>query len=159
SQTIPAFNYDNLTSSSTGARTLASSGTIGIASAFTPGANAYTVTGSTISFNGTGAQTIPAFNYNNLTSTNTGARTPAASGTIGIAGTFTPGANAYTLTGSTIAYNGTSAQTAAGFASYNGLTINNAAGVTLAGDATVNGTLTLTSGTFAIGANTLTLNA
>ncbi len=105
-QTIPAFAYNNLTSSSTGARTLASSGTIGVAGTFTPGTNAYTVTGSTVDFNGAGAQTIPAFGYNNLTSSSTGARTLAASGTVGVAGTFTPGTNAYTVTGSTVNFNG-----------------------------------------------------
>src|SRR5204863_388231 len=110
-QTIPAFNYQSLTSSSTGARTLASSGTVGIAGTFTPGTNTYTTTGSTISFNGSGAQTIPAINYNNLTSTNTGGRTLASSGTVGIAGAFTVGTNTYTTTGSTVDYNGTSAQT------------------------------------------------
>ena len=61
--------------------------------AFTPGTNTYTITGSTINFNGAGAQTIPAFNYNNLTSSSTGARTLAGAGTIGVAGTFTPGTN------------------------------------------------------------------
>src|SRR5439155_16301167 len=99
-QTIPAFNYNNLTSSSSGARTLANSGTIGVAATFTPGSNSYTNTGSTIDFNGSGAQTIAAFNYNNLTSSSTGTRTPASSGTIGVAGTFTPGSNSYTITDS-----------------------------------------------------------
>ena len=66
SQNIPALNYNNLTSSSSGARVLASSGTIGIAGTFTPGTNSYTVTGSTVDFNGSGTQTIPAFNYYNL---------------------------------------------------------------------------------------------
>ena len=71
-QTITATNYGHLTSSSTGARTLPSSSTIGVAGTFTPGTNAYTVTGSTVNFNGAGAQTIPAFGYNNLTSSSTG---------------------------------------------------------------------------------------
>ena len=37
---------------------------------FNPVATAvtYVTTGNTVDFNGTGAQTIPAFNYNNLTS-------------------------------------------------------------------------------------------
>ena len=39
-----------------------------------------------------------AFNYNNLTSSNTGARTLANAGTIGIDGVFTQGTNAYTIT-------------------------------------------------------------
>src|SRR5439155_152633 len=101
-----AMENNNLTSSSTGARTLASSGTVGVAGTFTPGANTYTITGSTVDFNGAGAQTISAFNYNNLTSSSTGARTLASSGAVGVAGTFTPGTNAYTVTGSTVNFNG-----------------------------------------------------
>ncbi|PCJ79819.1 MAG: hypothetical protein COA57_15290, partial [Flavobacteriales bacterium] len=112
-QTMAAFNYYNLTSSSTGARTLAASGTVGVAGTFTPGTNAYTITGSTIDFNGSGAQTILAFNYNNLTSSSTGARTLASSSTVGVAGTFTQGTNSYTITGSTVEFNGSAAQTIA----------------------------------------------
>jgi hypothetical protein len=119
-QTIPIFNYNSLTSSNVGARTLAA-GTIGVAGAFTPGTNTYTITGNTMDFNGAGAQTIPAFNYNNLTSSNVGARTLANAGTIGIAGVFTPGTNTYTVTGSTINFNGAGAQSIPGF-NYNNLT-------------------------------------
>jgi CSLREA domain-containing protein len=148
-QTIPAFAYNNLTSSNSGARTLASSGTVGVAGTFTPGTNAYTVTGSTVDFNGSGAQTVPAFNYNNLTSSSTGARTLASSGSVGIAGTFTPGGNAYTITDSTVVYNGSSAQTLpAAFTPYNNLTINNPAGATGFGGLTVQGLLRVQAGTF-----------
>src|SRR5215213_8542610 len=110
-QTIAATNYGHLTSSSTGTRTLPSSGTVGIAGAFTPGTNVYTITGSTVNFNGAAAQTIPAFNYNNLTSSSTGSRTLASSGAVGVAGTFTLGSNAYTVSGSTVNFNGSVAQT------------------------------------------------
>jgi CSLREA domain-containing protein len=148
-QTIPAFNYNNLTSSNVGARTLANAGTIGIAAVFTPGANAYTITGSTIDFNGSGSQTIPAFNYNNLTSSNAGARTLANSGNIGIAGVFTPGANAYTITGSTVVFNGSAPQTLPPtFTTYFNLTLNNAAGVTGFAGLTVQGLLRVQAGTF-----------
>ena len=119
------------TSSSTGARTLASSGTVGVAGTFTPGTNAYTITGSTVDFNGAGAQTIPAFAYNNLTSSSTGARTLASSGTIGVRGTFTPGTNAYAVTGSTVNFNGAGAQTIPAFA-YNNLTSSSTGARTLA---------------------------
>lgn len=141
-QTIPAYNYYNLISSSSGDRTLANSGTIGIAGAFTPGTNSYTITGSTIDFNGSGSQTIPAFNYYNLTSNSTGARTLASSGTIGIANVFTPGTNSYTVTGSTIDFNGSSAQTIPLF-TYNHLTLTSSSAVTksLGGAITVNGNL------------------
>ncbi len=160
-QTIPAFNYGNLRSSSTGARTLASSGTIGIAGTFTIGTNSYTITGSTIDYNGTGVQTIPAFNYNNLTIS--GARTTnnvtlVNGGTIGIAGAFTPSATFtsgnYVTTNNTINYNNTTAQTIAAF-NYNNLTISGARttnNVTFANSGTIGiaGTLTL-SATFSTG--------
>lgn len=143
-QTIPALNYQNLTSSSSGARTLANSGTIGIAGTFTPGTNSYTITSSTIDFNGSGSQTIPAFNYNNLTSSSTGGRTLVNGGTIGIAGTFTKGTNSYTVTGNTIDYNGTSTQTITSF-TYNHLTLTSGSTVTknLGGAVTVDGNLTV----------------
>ncbi|HKB65147.1 MAG TPA: DUF4214 domain-containing protein [Pyrinomonadaceae bacterium] len=150
-QTIPAFNYNNLTSSNTGARTLAGAGTIGVAGVFTPGTNAYTITGSTINFNGAGAQTIPAFNFNNLTSSNTGARTLAGAGTIGIAGVFTPGTNVYTITGSTIDFNGSGAQTIPAF-NYNHLTSSNTGARTLAGAGTIG-----VAGNFTPGTNAYTI--
>ncbi|HJT68495.1 MAG TPA: choice-of-anchor Q domain-containing protein [Pyrinomonadaceae bacterium] len=148
-QTITAFNYNNLTSSNSGARTLANAGTIGVASVFTPGSNTYTITGSTVDFNGSGSQTIPAFNFNNLTSSSTGARTLAGSGSIGIAGVFTPGTNAYTITNSTVIFNGTSPQTLpSGFTTYNNLTLNNTAGVTGFAGLTVQGLIRVQAGTF-----------
>ena len=65
-----------------------------------------TAAGNTVNYNGTAAQTIKAANYYNLTSSSTGGRTLASSGTVGIAGAFTPGTNAYTTAGSTVDYNG-----------------------------------------------------
>ena len=200
-QTAAAVNYGNLTNTGNGNRTLASSGTIGIASTFTPGSGTFTITGSTVNFNGTGAQTvnaftynnltisgartgsnnvtlasggtidiagiysttatfgtggyvntgsslnfsgvngqtIPAFNYNNLSSSNNN-RVLAASGTVGVAGTFTPGSGTYTVSGSTVSFNGTGAQTVNAF-TYNNLTINSTRtgsnNVTLAASGTI----------------------
>ena len=158
-QTIPAFNYNNLISSSAGARTLANSGTIGVADTFTPGANSYTITGSTVDFNGSGAQTIPAFNYNNLTSSSAGARTLANSGTIGIAATFTPGPNTFTITASTIDFNGSGAQTIPAFNYYN-LTSSSSGPRTLANSGTIGIAATFTPGpnTFTITASTIDFN-
>ena len=66
---------------------------------------------STVDYNGSGNQTISAQNYGNLTTSLNGTRTItlANSGTIGIAGTFSPagGATSYTNTGSTVSFNGT----------------------------------------------------
>jgi predicted outer membrane repeat protein len=155
-QTVPAFNYNNLTIS--GARgannvTLVNGGTIGVAGIFNPiaafaGGN-YIITGNTVNFNGSDAQTIPAFNYFNLTSSNAGARTLANSGIIGIASVFTPGTNVYTIAGSTVSYNGASAQTLPStFTTYFNLTSNNAAGVTGFAGLTVQQLLRVQTGTF-----------
>jgi len=154
SQPVPALNYGGL-DISLGNRTLASSGTIGICGAYTPGAGVITITGSTVNFNGTGAQAINAVNYNNLTISNarSGANniTLANSGTIGIAGTFSPtatfGTGAYVITSSTIDYNGTGAQSIGSFnnngnnTGYNNLTISGARGAA---------TVTLSSGTISV---------
>ena len=142
-QPIAAVNYGNLTSSSTGSRVLASGTPIGIAGAFAPGSNAYTIAGSTIDFNGDGSQTIPAFNYNNLASSLTGTRVLAPSGTIRVAGTFTPGANAYTVTNSTINFNG-AAQAIPAFTYFN-LATSGSGTKTLGGDVLVNGSLSLSA--------------
>jgi hypothetical protein len=149
-QTIPVFNYFNLSSSGSGARILDNSGEIGIAGTFTPGTNSYTITGSTINFNGTGTQTIPAFNYNNLKSSNTGARILANSGTIGIAGTFTKGTNAYTTTGSTVDFNGSVHQGIPAFNYFN-LTSSNT------GTRTIASQVINIAGSFTPGTNTYTI--
>ena len=160
SQTIPAVNFGNVINSGNGDRILVSTGTIGISGTITKGSSGiYTITGSTINFNGTGAQTIPAFTYNNLTSSSSGARTLASSGTISVAGTFTPGSNSYTISGSTIQFNGSS-QSVPVF-SYNNLDLSTATtAITLAsgiigiaGTYTVPGAITQT-----ISGNTINFN-
>lgn len=165
-QTIPAFNYFNLSTSiarSSGTNiTLVNGGTIGIAGAFTPlatfsGGGAYVITNNTVNYNGSTGQTIAAFNYNNLTSSNIGARTLQNGGTIGIAGVFTTGSNTYTVTNSTVNFNGTALQTIPIF-TFNNLTLTNVAGANLAGNVTVGGALLLASGPLGVGTNTLTLN-
>ena len=156
-QSINAFNYNNLASSNSGGRTLASTGSIGVAGTFTPGTNTYTTTGSTINFNGAGAQTINDFNYNNLTSSNSGGRTLASTGSIGVAGTFTPGTNTYTTTGSTINFNGAGAQTIPVF-SYNNLAISGSNSKTLGGNTIVESDLTLNSNKLILDAYNLTLS-
>ena len=83
-QTIVYGNYTDLTASG-GNRTIAASGTVGIAGTFIPGAGTYTVTSSTVNFNGSSAQTVPAFNFNNLTLS--GGNTKNCGGNINIANT------------------------------------------------------------------------
>jgi hypothetical protein len=154
-QTIPAYNYFNLVSSSTGGRTLAGSGVIGIANAFSPGTNTYTTTGSAVDFNGSGAQTIPRFNYHHLTLTNSGLKTFDA-GTTGIAGTLAVTGSATTnaaANASTISYNGTTDQTVTTIPYYN-LNAANSGGIVTLPDATIKNNLSVTAGTLSIGTNT-----
>jgi len=65
STTIPALNYFDLNLTG-GARVLANSGIIGIAGEFITGAGGFTVTGSTVDFNGDLDQTIPSFTFFSL---------------------------------------------------------------------------------------------
>ena len=124
---------------------------------------------STVDYSGTGAQTISAQNYGNLTisaARSTNNVTLANSGTIGVAGalndTATFSSGGIVTTSSTVAYNGSASQTvsvlsplAAGSVMYNHLTINNSSGVTLGGNVNVGGTMTFTSGTVTTNANSL----
>lgn len=151
-QTIPAYQYNNLTSSSTGSRVLASSGTIGIAGTFTPGTNAYTVAGSTVDFNSAGSQAIASFNYHNLTLSNAGEKI-FGSGTTGIAGTLSVAGSATTnatANASTISYNGSANQTATAIIYYN-LDAANAAGMVALPDLTINNNLSVSAGAASIG--------
>ncbi|NCI50311.1 hypothetical protein GWC95_10290 [Sediminibacterium roseum] len=71
SATIAAVDYYNLDGSG-GDRTFATTGDIGIGGSFTPGSGNYTVTNSTVDFNSSGIQTIPAFTFYNLKVSNAG---------------------------------------------------------------------------------------
>jgi predicted outer membrane repeat protein len=169
-QTVPAFNYFNLTisGSRTGASnvTLANAGSIGVAGIFNPvatfGTGTYDVTNSTMNFNGAGAQSVAPFNYNSLTLSGNrgGAAITLGSGTVGIAAVFNPIAtnNSYATTGNIVAFNGVAAQTLPAFA-FDGLTVANGAGVNLGANISVNSALTLTNGIVGTGANTLSVGA
>ena len=108
-QAVPAFNYNNLTLSSFN-KTLVNGGTIGIAGTFTPGAGTRTVTGNTVSFNGSGNQTIPAMTYNNLQTAVGGIKTASATftvnGTLTVASGTTYSQTAGNLTAGTLAISG-----------------------------------------------------
>ena len=165
-QTVPALNFGNLNLTG-GNRTLAATGTIGICGTYTPGAGTITTTGSTIDFNGIALQIIPATNYNNLTSSSTGLRTLANAGTITVAGTFTPGSNTFTVSGSTVALTATSGTIAVTLPtvgsgnSFNILTINGTGGTFgLPYSATTQNlatTLNVTAGTFVLNPASSTL--
>jgi len=70
---IAVGNYYNLTASG-GDRVLPDGEEVGIAGAFTPGAGVYIIVGSLVNFNGTSAQTIPAFTFNMLILSGTGVK-------------------------------------------------------------------------------------
>ncbi|MBI2429815.1 MAG: hypothetical protein HYV29_13675 [Ignavibacteriales bacterium] len=184
-QTIPAFNYNHLTvsgSRTTNNVTLAST-TIGVAGSFTPSATFstgdYIISSNTISFNGSGAQNIPAFKYNNLQTATGGTKT--ATGTVRIHGNFTIGASTTfdassttdTLYGdwlnsgifvpstSKIVLAGTQATSITGSSTFNDLVVNkidSATAVTLSNDIQV-ANLTMTTGTMQTGSNKVTITS
>ena len=128
-----------------------SGGTYAAGSTTTTFSGTFTNTGTfttsgTVIYNGSSAQTITTLTYNNLTLSNTGAKT-FASGTTSIAGTLSisGGAVDAATNSPTIVFNGSSQQTVPAFTSYK-LTINNSNGISLSGNVAVTNTLTLTSG-------------
>ena len=143
------------------------------------GATPFTIAGSgtsTITLNGTsalvnynraGAQTAYATLYTNLTLSGSGAKTitgTTINAILSIEGTSTAGGTTPAFgAAATIQYKGSAAQTTgiefpATFNGTGGIIINNSAGVSLGASKTLGGLLTLTGGTFAVGANTLTMN-
>jgi Carboxypeptidase regulatory-like domain/FG-GAP-like repeat len=184
-QITAAANYGNLTFSNF--NKILPSGVVGVQTVFTPGtATGHTITGNTFDFNGSAAQTVPAFTFNNLSTSNGGTKT--ASGTVTANGNVTIGTsttlalsgntlniggnftNSGTFSGSfanpdapqvggKVVLNGTAAQTVGGTVTttFNDLQVNNATGITFSQNGTVNGILTLTSGNVSMGANTLTM--
>ena len=129
-QSIAPLGYNNLTiSNARGANniTFSSGDTIRIAGTFTPSATfssgyGYVLTGTTVDFNGSGAQTVPCMPYNSLRIS--GARTTntvtlSSSDTIHVANIFNPVATftsgGYQSAGSIVDYNGAGAQTDCSF--------------------------------------------
>jgi hypothetical protein len=140
-----------------------------------------TISPPTVEFNGSGAQTLTgAGTISSNTIVNSGSTVTLGSDhqlssltingagalnitsrTLSVSGGGTPLTNngTMTTTGSTVVYNGSSAQDMASSFMFNNLSINNPAGVSLSSsDELVNGALTLTAGALSIGAHTLTLN-
>lgn len=109
----------------------------------TPVPSGITWAGS-VYYNSTSAQTIVNGNYNNLDGT--GGNRIFAAGTTGIAGTFTTGAGIYTVTGSTIDFNGLVAQNIPAF-SFDKITLSGGNVKTINGSINISGALTLSSNT------------
>ena len=140
-QTVVNGNYNNLNLSG-GNRILSSTGTIAIAAILTPGSGTYTVTGSTVDFNGTGNQSIPNFNFENLIisgNRSSGTITFVNGGTIGVSGVFTLAATSvsYLVTGNTFNYNGINPQIIVPF-DYNILIISSSGTKTIETGSVVN---------------------
>jgi hypothetical protein len=96
-QTIVYGNYSDLVGSG-GNRTIDSLGTVGISGVLTTGSGTYAVTSSTINFNGSGAQTVPALTYNNITVS--GGNTKSVGGTVNVRAALTLGASTTLALGS-----------------------------------------------------------
>jgi autotransporter-associated beta strand protein len=156
-QTVAAVNYYNLTLSNSGTKTFAA-GTAVIGNAFTISGTATadaTTNSPILNFNKAGAQAINAINYYSLTLGNSGIKT-FGTGVTGIAGALTVSGSASadaTTNSTTINYNGTGAQTVAGFTYYN-LTASLGGIRSLASTITVNSNLTVSGGTLDLGGYT-----
>ena len=175
-------NLNNVTVSGTSLQ-LAANAVLGVAGTLTL-TGTLNVTGSipnTVNFNGSGAQTITATTYHNLTiaggSTKTAGGALTVNGDLNIAsgGTFVAGSYTHTVSGnwvntgtftagtSTIVLAGNTNTTISGAAAatvtFNNLTLgktNQSNTVTLANNVTINGLPTLTTGIIYTGSNVLT---
>jgi hypothetical protein len=152
----------DMTVSGTGNFSTTSAGTLNITGTPVSSTSA-TVTlncASTVNISSSLSKTIPAWNFGNLNATG-GDRSWANGATTGICGTFTPGAGTYTTTGSTVAFNGTGAQSIAAAASFATINITNTGGVVTAnGNITVATAFTINSNAvFAIASGVTTFNS
>ena len=109
---------------------------------------------NTVEYIGSTPQNIRLTDYYNLSSISSGARILPSTGIVGVAGHFSPGVNAYTITGSTVNFYGTN-QTIEGF-TFNNLTISGGGVKTLTGSITHNSVLTFTNGIITTGSFTVT---
>ena len=182
-QTVNALNYGNLTISTNGVRTvtLANTGTIGIAGIFTPSQTniTYTVTGSTVNFNGAGAQTINALTYNNLATNGSGTKqlggtiatiadltigtgttldVTASNFAISVGGNWTNNGGTLNPRSGSVTFNGTGAQSITGTAASQ--TFNNVAITKTAGAVAlpIGTTTTLTVNDLTVNQGTMQIN-
>jgi hypothetical protein len=181
-QSVVALSYNNLNLTG-GNRTLPTTGTVGVAGTLTAGAGTITTTSSTVSFNGSSAQSVPTLvgaGYNNLDITNSAGASLGASVTVGGALTLTSGdlsisANTLTLNGtatttgtnsliggntSNLSIGGSSSMGSLFFdqgstanKTVNNLTVNSTGSVALGNNVRLRGTMTPTAGTFTSGGN------
>jgi len=135
---VATLDFSGYGFTGTGA-TFANSGTL--KSSSTVAVTSGVVIGGTFEYDA--AQTVAPASYNNLTFAGAGIKTFTSGSTYSIAGAYTPGAAANVYTGSSIIYNGSSAQTIADV-SYANLELSNSAKTwTIGGYRGINGNLTL----------------
>ncbi|MES2734393.1 MAG: T9SS type A sorting domain-containing protein [Bacteroidota bacterium] len=148
-QSVVAADYGSLTFSDY--QKVLPNGTVRVAGLFTTGNSptAHTIAGSTLVYNGTGAQTISVFNYDNLIiSGSTGRAITLPSGTIGIANSFTTNSQVFTVTaGNTFNYYGAGNQTIRAAVNYYNLSFATIGTKTIDNNLTVTNDLTIGTGT------------
>ncbi len=148
-QIINTLNYSNLTISNNGTRTvtLNNSGIIGISGIFSPTdtTTTYIVTGSTVDFNGTTNQQIPAFSYHHLvlggSNTKTANGAVTVNGNLTVNSNFTAGSFSHVLAGNLV-NNGT-INAATGTFVFNNTSSISGTAVTTLNNITISGSLTL----------------
>ena len=123
------------------------------------------VAGSTVNYNGAGAQSVLGITYDNLTLSGSGAKTTTGAtvnNKLSLQGTATTTGTIATYGSSaTLEYKGSSAQTMgteflSPWVATGGVIINNASGVNLGGSKTISTGLNLSAGSLLVGANTFT---
>ncbi len=125
-------------------------------------------TSSLVNYNRSGAQTVYATDYNNLTLSGSGAKTVSGTtidGILSMEGTATASGSTPSFgTASTLQYKGSAAQTTglefpATFSGSGGVIIDNSNGVSLNSGRTIDDALTFVNGILSTGSNNLTLSA
>ncbi len=164
-QVVSANTYANLTISGTRSSTptiTLASGTItvtGTVSNAISGAVVWSNSGNTFDYASASAQTIAALFYNDLTNSGNGARTlVGTTGTIDIAGTYTPTTAAITVSTSTINFSGADGQTIPATNYYSLSSSNNARTLASTGSIIIAGTFTTGTGLYTIGTSTINFN-
>lgn len=181
-QSVNALNYGSLTVSTNGTRTVTfPAAVVGVSNIFSPSSvtTTYVITGNTITFNGTVAQSVPAFTYNNLISA--GSNTKSLSGNVIVNNDLTITSNldvsasnnsisikrnwinngVFNAQTGTVTFNGAVAQTLSGASTttFNQLDINNTSGgVSITGGTYVlNSVISPINGNFNTNGNSFTM--
>jgi len=175
-QNIPAFTYNNLHTELGGTKTLTGNivvlDNLRIGAITSLNAASYTIdlqgsgeivtlvgtfipSTSTVLYSSASNAEICAMEYYILDATG-GDRTLQNKNIITLHNTFTPGVGNYTITGSTVLFNGSALQSMPAF-NFNNLQVNNSTGVSFTGNVTVIGNVLLYNGIVNMNSNSLTI--